>query len=157
MRIYLPGMPLLLAGLASLVVLLSAPGAALAAEPPVTSFLSHHTTISILASTIPANGDVNPYGVAVVHTSSGRLLQDPLGLTIAPNGNILTVNGNDGNIVETTPGGMQIAHQLLDNTVTPGTPPSPPGAGCLFGLAIIGKDAGVYFVDDCTNTLNTLK
>jgi hypothetical protein len=86
--------------------------------------------------------------------SSNGLLNDPLGLTIAPNGNILTVNGNDGNIVETTPAGTQLAHVLLDSSVTP---PGLPGAGCLFGLAIIGKDAGVYFVDDCFNTLNTLK
>jgi hypothetical protein len=77
-------------------------------------------------------------------------LNDPLGLTIAPNGDILTVNGNDGNIVETTPGGTQIAHKLLDNTG------SPPGSGCLFGLAIVPGGDGVYFVDDCDNTLKLL-
>lgn len=82
-------------------------------------------------------------------TSNGSL-NDPLGLTIAPNGDILTVNGNDGKIVETTPSGTQIAHKLLDKTGTP------PGAGCLFGLAIVPGAKGVYFVDDCTNTLNIL-
>ena len=82
-------------------------------------------------------------------TSNGSF-NDPLGLTIAPNGDILTVNGNDGNIIETTPGGTQIATKLLDNTG------NPPGAGCLFGLAIVPGGAGVYFVDDCTNTLNIL-
>lgn len=82
-------------------------------------------------------------------TSNGAL-NDPLGMTIAPNGDILTVNGNDGNIVETTPSGTQIATKLLDNTG------NPPGAGCLFGLAIVPGAAGVYFVDDCTNTLNIL-
>ncbi|HEV2581771.1 MAG TPA: hypothetical protein VGT44_13030 [Ktedonobacteraceae bacterium] len=86
-------------------------------------------------------------------TSNGEL-NDPLGLTIAPNGDILTVNGNDGKIVETTPGGTQIAHKLIDKTITP--PSTVPGAGCLFGLTIIPGGAGVYFVDDCTNTLNTL-
>ncbi len=82
-------------------------------------------------------------------TSNGTL-NDPLGLTIAPNGDILTANGNDGRIVETTPSGTQVAHKLLDKTGTP------PGAGCLFGLAIVPGAAGVYFVDDCTNTLNIL-
>lgn len=82
-------------------------------------------------------------------TSNGSL-NDPLGLTIAPNGDILTVNGNDGRIVETTPSGTQIAHKFLDKTGTP------PGAGCLFGLAIVPGAEGVYFVDDCTNTLNIL-
>lgn len=77
-------------------------------------------------------------------------LNDPLGLTIAPNGDVLTVNGNDGRIVETTPAGAQIAKKLLDSTG------SPPGAGCLFGLAIAPTATSVYFVDDCTNTLNLL-
>lgn len=86
--------------------------------------------------------------------SMNGALNDPLGLTIAPNGNILTVNGNDGFIVETTPGGKQVASKLIDNTPTTG---EPNGFGCLFGLALIGRDDGVYFVDDCTNTLNTLK
>jgi hypothetical protein len=82
-------------------------------------------------------------------TANGTI-NDPLGLTIAPNGDILTVNGNDGNIVETTPGGTQVAHKLLDSTGTP------PGAGCLFGLAVVAGGSGVYFVDDCDNTLKLL-
>jgi hypothetical protein len=82
-------------------------------------------------------------------TSNGSF-NDPLGLTIAPNGDILIMNGNDGRIVETTPSGTQIAHKFLDKTGTP------PGAGCLFGLAIVPGAEGVYFVDDCTNTLNIL-
>jgi sugar lactone lactonase YvrE len=85
--------------------------------------------------------------------SEGGALNGPLGLTIAPNGAILTVNSNDGFIVETTPRGKQINQVLLDNT---GAPPPPGGAGCLFGLALIPRDAGVYFVDDCDNTLKTL-
>ncbi len=82
-------------------------------------------------------------------TSNGAL-NDPLGLTIAPNGDILTMNGNNGKIVETTPGGTQVMHKLLDKTG------NPPGSGCLFGLAIVPGGMGVYFVDDCTNTLNIL-
>jgi len=82
--------------------------------------------------------------------SENGALNDPLGLTIAPNGDILTVNGNDGKIVETTPGGAQVASKLLDKTG------SPPGAGCLFGLAVVPAGSGVYFVDDCNNTLMLL-
>ncbi len=81
--------------------------------------------------------------------SVGGLLNDPLGLTIAPEGNILTANGNDGNIVEITPGGYQVASNLVDTSG--GT-----GAGCLFGLAVVHKFPGVFFVDDCSNTLNLL-
>ena len=82
-------------------------------------------------------------------TSNGAI-NDPLGMTIAPNGDILTVNGNDGNIVETTLGGNQIAHKLLDSTG------SPSGTGCLFGVAVVPVGLGVYFVDDCDNTLKLL-
>jgi hypothetical protein len=85
-----------------------------------------------------------------VDVTANGSLNDPLGLTIAPNGDVLTVNGNDGNIVETTPAGAQIATKLLDKTGTP------PGAGCLFGLAVAPGGMGVYFVDDCDNTLKLL-
>jgi DNA-binding beta-propeller fold protein YncE len=84
-------------------------------------------------------------------TANG-LLNSPLGLAIAPNGDILTVNGNDGFLVETTPSGAQIAARLLDNTVAPG---APVGAGCLFGVAV-RDNSGLYYVDDCANTLNLL-
>jgi hypothetical protein len=82
--------------------------------------------------------------------SSGGAISDPLGLIIAPNGDILAVNGNNGKIVEVTPGGVQIANKFLDKSG------SPPGAGALFGLAIIPGNTGLYYVDDATNTLNVL-
>jgi hypothetical protein len=88
-------------------------------------------------------------GTGQTVTTNGAL-NNPLGLAIAPNGDILTVNGGDGNIVETTPGGTQVAVQMLDNTG------SPPGAGALFGLAVRTTGAAVYFVDDASNTLNLL-
>ncbi|MFI5096468.1 MAG: hypothetical protein ACHQT6_00700 [Candidatus Acidiferrales bacterium] len=81
--------------------------------------------------------------------SRGGSLNDPLGLTVAPNGHILVVNGNDGFITEITPQGAQIASKLIDSSGTP------PGAGALFGL-IFDPESGVVFVDDATNTLNLL-
>src|SRR5579859_938390 len=82
--------------------------------------------------------------------SKGVALDAPLGLTIAPTGDILTVNANNGNIVEIALDGSQVATKQLSNMGTP------PGAGCLFGLATVPNNAGVYFVDDCTNQLNIL-
>ena len=70
--------------------------------------------------------------------SRGGRLASPLGLAIAPNGDVLTVNGGDGNIVETTPTGSQVAHRTL----------VPDGAGDLFGVAVAPGGRGVYFVDD---------
>jgi hypothetical protein len=75
----------------------------------------------------------------------------PLGLVIAPNGDILTVNGGDGNLVESTLDGSLVAPVSLDAT---SNPPSDPGAGTLFGLAVVPGGSGIYFVDDGTNTLN---
>jgi hypothetical protein len=79
--------------------------------------------------------------------SQGGSLNDPLGLTVAPGGNILTVNGNNGLLVETTPDGQQINATLLDSSG------NPPGAGALFGLIDV-SGVGIYYVDDATNTLN---
>ena len=75
--------------------------------------------------------------------SIGGSLNDPLGMTLATNGDILTTNGNDGNMVVTKPNGVQSATILLD----------PAGAGVLFGLTNV-PGQGVYFVDDGTNTLD---
>jgi hypothetical protein len=83
--------------------------------------------------------------------TQGGQLNMPLGLALAPNGDILTVNGGNGKIVETTSAGNQIFHLFLDST-----PPSPVGAGALFGLAVRPALGGVYYVDDATNTLRLL-
>jgi len=72
--------------------------------------------------------------------SKGGHLNVPLGLAIAPNGHILTVNGGDGNIVETSPRGRQVAFKTIDNNMG--------GAGNLFGLAVKPGADAVYFVDD---------
>jgi hypothetical protein len=88
-------------------------------------------------------------GTGTVITSGGAL-NTPLGLILAPNGDVLTVNGGNGLIVETTPSGMQVATKFLDHSG------SPPGAGALFGLALAPANAGVYYVDDAVNTLRLL-
>jgi sugar lactone lactonase YvrE len=72
--------------------------------------------------------------------SSGGGLNDPLGLAIAPNGDVLSANGGDGNVVETTPHGDQVATATLDTNSG--------GGGNLFGIALVPHDRGLYFVDD---------
>jgi hypothetical protein len=84
--------------------------------------------------------------------SAGGSLNGPLGLVVTPNGHVLTVNSSDGFITEISPHGKQLAKMQLDSTPVPG---SLPGAGTLFGLAF-DPVAGVYFVDDGSNTLNLL-
>ncbi|HUY59484.1 MAG TPA: hypothetical protein VMV16_07215 [Solirubrobacteraceae bacterium] len=78
--------------------------------------------------------------------ASGDHLKQPLGLTIAPNGDIITTNAGNGNVVETTPTGKQVA-------VIAGDAKS--GAGSLFELAITRNNDLIY-VDDGLNTLRML-
>jgi len=82
-----------------------------------------------------------------VTVSRGGFLNQPLGLVVAPNGNILTANAGDGNIVETTPGGKQLLVRKADTKT---------GAGSLFGLVVVPGGSGVYYVDDGDNTLKLL-
>jgi len=85
-----------------------------------------------------------PAGDGGITVSSGGALNGPLGLTLAPNGDILSVNAGDGNIVETTPFGQQVASPKID----------PAGlGGDLFGLTLAPNGHGVLFVDDGDNTL----
>jgi hypothetical protein len=79
-----------------------------------------------------------------ITVSSAGALKGPLGMALAPNDDILTVNAGDGNAVETTPSGRQVASPKFD----------PAGAaGNLFGLTIAPHGRGVLFVDDGDNTL----
>jgi DNA-binding beta-propeller fold protein YncE len=73
-----------------------------------------------------------------------------LGLAIAPNGDILTVNGGNGNIVEVTPQGRQVVNEEIDLS-TPGG-----NGGDLFGLAVSLNGRAVYYVNDGNNMLYKL-
>ena len=79
--------------------------------------------------------------------STGGELNSPLGLTLAPNGDLLAANGGNGNIVELTPTGDQVAMVTADDASAPG------GAGVLFGLTVSPFNNHLYFVDDGMNTL----
>ncbi|HLW94696.1 MAG TPA: hypothetical protein VKS25_04900, partial [Solirubrobacteraceae bacterium] len=82
-----------------------------------------------------------------IATSTGGHLNQPLGLVIAPNGDILTTNAGDGNIVETTPAGHQVATAAGDAKA---------GAGSLFGLVVTPGGHSLAYVDDAANTLRLL-
>jgi hypothetical protein len=118
---------------------LSRDGTLYVAETPTSQIFAIHDALFRSFSTGPGQ----------LLTSGGQLNM-PLGLAMAPNGDVLTVNGGDGRIVETTPDGSQVASMFLDSTGTP------PGNGALFGLAVGRHRTGIYYVDDDTNTLNRL-
>jgi hypothetical protein len=79
--------------------------------------------------------------------SSGGWLNSPLGLTLAPNGDVIAMNGNDGNAVEISLSGHQVAKSTL----------IPKGAGDLFGAVIAMGGHGLLFVNDGTNALDIAK
>jgi hypothetical protein len=121
-------------------------GVALASDG--TLYVANSLTSSI--SAIPgATWRSASAGTGTTLTSGGKL-NTPLGVTMAPNGDVLSVNGGNGLIVETTPAGKQIASKLLDSSG------SPKGAGALFGLAVTPNQKGVYYVDDAVNTFRLL-
>ena len=74
--------------------------------------------------------------------SIGGALNAPLGMTVAPNGDLVVVNGNNGNAVEITPAGKQVATRTLIKN----------GAGDLFG--IITTQQGLLIANDGTNALD---
>jgi hypothetical protein len=100
----------------------------------------------ILAISEAATRTTPVAGGGTVLTEGGHL-KEPLGMVLAPNGNIITSNGGDGNMVEITPEGRQIAVRTADKKT---------GAGALFGLAISPSANSIYYVDDGENTLNLL-
>jgi hypothetical protein len=76
----------------------------------------------------------------------GGALNQPLGLVMTPNQDLLTVNAGDGNMIEISRKGKQLRVLTINQN----------GAGTLFGLAIHPANMGVYFVDDGINALRLL-
>jgi hypothetical protein len=76
--------------------------------------------------------------------SKGGGLDAPLGMILAPNGDLLVVNGNNGVATEISPSGKQVATRTLVKN----------GAGDLFGLSLTPNRRGIYFVNDGTNALD---
>jgi hypothetical protein len=74
--------------------------------------------------------------------ATGGALNAPLGMTLAPNGDLVVVNGNNGNAVEVSPAGRQVATKTLVKN----------GAGDLFGLTT--TPGGLLLVNDGTNALD---
>jgi hypothetical protein len=89
----------------------------------------------------------NALGGGGITVATGDDLMGPLGLTLAPNGNLLAANGGNGNIIELSPTGAHVATVTADDSSAPG------GAGVLFGLTVSPFNNDLYFVDDGMNEL----
>jgi photosystem II stability/assembly factor-like uncharacterized protein len=102
---------------------------------------TQRNTISAVANATTRTNAV-VYGSSVI--STGGALNAPLGMTRAPNGDLIVLNGNNGNAVEVTPAGAQVATRTLIRD----------GAGDLFGVAITSNGRGIEFGNDGANVLD---
>jgi hypothetical protein len=97
------------------------------------SFIGPFTHNDTITTTVPANGDVNPYGVAVVPTTTGSLVK---GYVLVSNfNNSANQQGTGTTIVQISPGGQQNVFAQIDAAKLPG--PCPGGVGLTMALGIL--------------------
>lgn len=117
---------LLAAGLVSTVFGGVVAGAAATRSPDASPFLSSLSKPTQVASTVPANGDINPYGIAVVATSVGKLIA---GDTLVSNFNDeANVQGTGKTIVEVSPTGAMRTFATIGSL--------PASRACLGGVGL---------------------
>ena len=95
----------------------AAPGAAPTSAPP--TFLGPLHTITRVASTVPANGDLNPYGVAVVPRSLGRLHRGDV--LVSNFNNRTNAQGTGTSVVAVSPTGRRALFAQVDPHKLPGS------------------------------------
>jgi hypothetical protein len=122
--------PTRLAALAALA--LAAAGAGVArpvtatAAPPVSQ-------VTTIASTVPGNGDVNPYGVAVIKKTEGALQQG--NVLVSNFNNSANLQGTGTTLVQVNPNGSVTQFAQIDPAHLPG--PCPGGVGLTTALSVL--------------------
>jgi hypothetical protein len=89
--------------------------------------------ISTIASTVPTNQDVNPYGEALVKHTIGSLTEGHV--LISNFNNFSNLQGTGTTIVEIAPNGSVSLFAQIDPTALPG--PCPGGVGLTTALAVL--------------------
>src|SRR5512143_2755374 len=97
------------------------------------AFIDRFNNISSVASTVPANGDVNPYGVAIIHTSTGKLVRGDI--LVSNFNNSQNQQGTGTTIVEISPGGHVTLFAQISASHLPG--PCPGGIGLTTALVAL--------------------
>ncbi len=97
-----------------------------ASRPAPGSILGQLKSIKTVASTVPANGDVNPYGVAVVKRSTGKLVAGDI--LVSNFNNSANLQGTGTTIVQVAPDGTVSQFARLDAATVPG--------GCPGGIGL---------------------
>src|SRR5215471_10736083 len=90
-------------------------------------------TIKVVASTVPSNGDVNPYGIVVVPVTMGSLTAG--NLLISNFNNSANLQGTGTTIVQITPSGTVSLFAQIDTGKLPGLCPG--GVGLTTALVAL--------------------
>ena len=93
------------------------------------------TTVSTVASTVPANGDVNPYGVARVPVTRGQLVAGDI--LVSNFNNSANLQGTGTTIVEISPGGARHVFAHINPAALPGACPG--GVGLTTALVALKR------------------
>ena len=109
--------------------LLAGSGILAGAASAATTFIGPLNQTKELASTVPANGDVNPYGVAVVPQSTGNLHQG--NVLVSNFNNAANTQGTGTTIVQVTPGGAVSQFAGISDSACPG------GVGLTTALVVL--------------------
>jgi hypothetical protein len=85
------------------------------------TFIGPFNNVQTIASTVPKNGDVNAYGVAVVPASSGRLTAGDV--LVSNFNNHRNLQGTGTTIMDVSPTGGVTQFASLDPNTLPGACP----------------------------------
>jgi hypothetical protein len=115
--------------------LLAGSGILAGAASAASTFVGPLNTVTPIASTVPANGDQNPYGVAVVPRSTGDLHQGDVLVSnfnnAATTANPGGVQGTGTTIVQVSPGGAVSQFAGISDRACPG------GVGLTTALVVL--------------------
>lgn len=98
-------------------------------------FLNKFNTVKVIASTVPANGDINPYGVVVVPRSVGSLVKGDI--LVSNFNNSSNAQGTGITIDQISPGGKFSLFATIDASSLPGACPG--GVGLTTALGVVRR------------------
>ena len=132
MNMQFPARPWGASLLAAMLALCAAMSASGAQEDSILGGLKH---IRVVASTVPATGDVNPYGMAQVQYTVGKLRSGHI--LVSNFNNASNAQGTGTTIVDIAPDGTQSLFAALDAATLPG--PCPGGVGLTTALVVLNE------------------
>lgn len=119
------------------------------AQAPFLSTLNH---VDTLVSTIPVvNGDVNPYGVAIVPVTRGALVANDI--LVSNFNNSGNLQGTGTTIVQISPAGIPMLFAQIDANTLPGPNTCPGGVGLT--TALVALSSGFVIVGSLPTTDGT--